>query len=90
MWADLDNCTVEDAKQRCHDAGLPEPSIVIVSGHGIHLYWLLSEPYSIDDATDPAPVRKEYIEQINAKSKPRIYILNKAGEKVAYTAQSLG
>jgi P4 family phage/plasmid primase-like protien len=45
LFADFDNgATVEDVVQRIRDAGLPEPSIVIVSGGGVHVYWLLAEP----------------------------------------------
>jgi putative DNA primase/helicase len=45
LFADFDNgATVEDVLQRIRDAGLPEPSIVIVSGGGVHVYWLLAEP----------------------------------------------
>lgn len=45
LFADLDKgTTVEQALQRIREAGLPEPSIVIVSGGGVHVYWLLAEP----------------------------------------------
>jgi putative DNA primase/helicase len=45
LFADFDNgATVEDALQRILVAGLPEPSIVITSGGGVHVYWLLAEP----------------------------------------------
>jgi hypothetical protein len=60
LWADLDHCTVEEARQRCKRAGLPEPSIVVRTGHGVHLYWLLCEPFLIDDAPEPIPVLTEF------------------------------
>jgi P4 family phage/plasmid primase-like protien len=45
LFADFDKgATVDDALARIRDAGLPEPSIVIVSGGGVHAYWLLIEP----------------------------------------------
>jgi hypothetical protein len=49
LWADLDGVTVDEALALCRRAGLPAPSLVVSSGHGVHLYWLLSEPYAIDD-----------------------------------------
>jgi P4 family phage/plasmid primase-like protien len=56
LWADLDHCDVEEALERCRKAGLPRPSLVVRSGHGVHLYWLLSEPVRIDDAEEVPPV----------------------------------
>jgi hypothetical protein len=74
LWADLDNCTVDEALRRCEQAGLPRPSIVVKSGHGVHLYWLLAEPYLIDDAGDPPPVRQEWVELADGKRRPRNYV----------------
>jgi putative DNA primase/helicase len=51
VFADFDGgTTVEEALQRIHEADLPEPSIVIVSGGGVHVYWVLLEPVT-DTAT---------------------------------------
>lgn len=44
IWADYDHIGLPEAKQRITDEGIPEPSIWIHSGHGIHAYWLLKEP----------------------------------------------
>jgi hypothetical protein len=63
LWADLDHCTPEEAVKRCKEAGLPEPSIVVCSGNGVHLYWLLVEPFVIDDADNPRPVEKEWVQR---------------------------
>jgi len=52
-WADLDGVTVAEALNRIDKAGLPKPSIIINSGHGIHLYWILVEAFIIDDAGEP-------------------------------------
>ena len=47
VFADFDGgTTVAEALQRVRGADLPEPSIVIVSGGGVHVYWLLAEPIS--------------------------------------------
>ncbi|MBN2295446.1 MAG: hypothetical protein JXM70_23650 [Pirellulales bacterium] len=82
LWSDVDHCTPEEALERCKKAGLPEPSIVVASGNGAHLYWLLSEPYLIDDAGDPPPVETEFIDQgPGKKKKPRKYVKNADGSK---------
>jgi hypothetical protein len=49
LWADLDGVDTAEALARCDQAGLPPPSAVVASGHGAHLYWILAEPYVIDD-----------------------------------------
>jgi len=63
LWADLDHCAPEEALKRCKAAGLPWPSIVVNSGHGVHLYWILAKPYLIDDAGDPPPVLKNILQR---------------------------
>ena len=44
LWADYDNMSQLEAEYRIDNAGLPGPSMVINSGHGIHCYWLLDKP----------------------------------------------
>jgi len=44
LFADFDGITVEEALARIRKAGLPEPSVVIVTGGGCHAYWLLLQP----------------------------------------------
>lgn len=46
IFADWDNASLADARQRWEQAGLPSPSLIVASGHGIHGYWLLDEPLS--------------------------------------------
>lgn len=83
LWTDVDLCTVDEALERCKAAALPEPSIVVASGNGVHLYWLLSDPYLIDDAGDPPPVFTEFIDQSQGrKKKSRKFLKNADGEKV--------
>ncbi len=88
LWADVDDCTVDEALKRCEKAGLPKPSIVVNSGNGSHLYWLLSEPYLIDDAGgDPLPVQTEWL-QNGEKRKPHRYIIDPATkEKLSLDAR---
>lgn len=60
LWADLDNVTIEEAMVRVNAAGFPKPSIVVRSGNGVHLYWILDAPYLIDDVSEPSPLLKEW------------------------------
>jgi len=45
LFADFDHgITVDEALERIRAAGLPDPTLVIVSGGGVHVYWMLEEP----------------------------------------------
>ena len=81
LWADIDHVTVAEALQRIQAAGLPEPSIVVNSGNGVHVYWILSEAYAIDDAGPSIPVFTEFVKSPTGKKKPRKFILEN-GDKV--------
>jgi len=41
LWCDVDDVTVKEAHGRWKAAGIPEPSIVVRTGNGVHAYWLL-------------------------------------------------
>lgn len=83
LWADVDHCGVEEALQRCEAAGLPRASVVVNSGNGVHLYWLLDTPYLIDDVSDPPPVFTEFIDQGEGqKKKPRKFLKGADGQHV--------
>lgn len=60
LWADLDDCLPDAAVRRCDYAGLPRPSIVVSSGHGTHLYWILAQAYLVGDVPTPGPWVNEY------------------------------
>lgn len=47
VWADIDHVSPTEAVRRMKLAGLPKPSAVVNSGHGVHAYWLLAEPYYV-------------------------------------------
>lgn len=47
VWADLDDVTLETVPRHWTRANLPSPSIVVASGHGVHLYWLLDKPQDV-------------------------------------------
>ena len=42
LFVDWDGIDAHEAKRRITAAGLPEPSLLANSGHGVHAYWLLS------------------------------------------------
>ena len=44
LWADYDDMGQLEVEYRIDNAGLPGPSMIINSGHGIHCYWLLDKP----------------------------------------------
>jgi hypothetical protein len=75
LWADIDHSSVDDALAKCAAGKLPEPSIVVNSGNGVHLYWLLDDPYLIDDVGRPRAVETEWIDQPNGRKKPRRYMV---------------
>ena len=50
VWCDIDDVTFAETESRLTKLGLPLPSIVVNSGHGIHAYWLLDEAYQVGNA----------------------------------------
>lgn len=44
LFADLDQVDVEEALRRVDGANLPHPTVIVGSGHGVHLYWRLAGP----------------------------------------------
>ena len=50
LWADLDDVTPEIARWRCEEVSVPRPSVIIDSGNGVHLYWLLRDEVSISNS----------------------------------------
>ena len=45
VFVDFDGgISLNDIRTRLATYGLPEPSIIVFSGHGWHCYWILSEP----------------------------------------------
>jgi DNA-binding PadR family transcriptional regulator len=41
IYADYDNLTLEEVKERINKVNLPYPSIIVSSGRGYHVYWKL-------------------------------------------------
>jgi hypothetical protein len=48
LVADFDNVPLPIALERVDNAGLPEPTSVVETGGGYHLYWRLEEPIELD------------------------------------------
>lgn len=84
LWSDVDHCTVDEARERCTTAGLPPPSIIVASGNGAHIYWILAAPYLIDDVGDPQPVFTEFIDQGGGKKKKARKFLKGDGDEKIY------
>ena len=43
-FVDLDETTLDQACFRLRESGLPAPTVIVVSGGGVHLYWRLAAP----------------------------------------------
>jgi P4 family phage/plasmid primase-like protien len=86
LWSDIDDTPdVATAVAKCGQVSLPPPSIVVSSGHGAHLYWLLDSPYLIDDYDPPAPypVFAEFHDQGEGKKKAKkSFYLNGSPERL--------
>jgi hypothetical protein len=82
LWADLDHTTVDEALTRIQIAGLPEPSIIVNSGNGVHLYWLLDQPYRIDDVGPPPAIKKRWETGKNGKKKPISFFVDEHGDVI--------
>jgi hypothetical protein len=52
VWVDLDSISPAAAIGRWQALELPEPTMAVNSGSGIHAYWLLAEPYRIHSVND--------------------------------------
>lgn len=44
LFVDIEKITVDQALAKVTAAGLPMPTMIVVSGHGVHLYWRLLVP----------------------------------------------
>ena len=81
LWVDMDHCEPADARNIIADFGLPEPSMIVSSGHGAHVFWALigdvpaeqigSIECGLIAALQQHPEAKKYIDQ-GAKDIARI------------------
>lgn len=51
VFADFDDTEPAEAQSRWQAAGLPTPTLVVASGHGVHAYWRLVEPIAPSEQT---------------------------------------
>ena len=49
IWCDIDCISLDQAVGRWQEAGIPNPSIIVSSGAGIHGYWLLERDLHSDE-----------------------------------------
>lgn len=87
LWTDIDHVSVAEARERIAKSGLPPPSMLVNSGNGVHVYWLLQEPFLIDDVGDPPAVENEWIKTPDGRTKPPRKYITENGEKVYLDAQ---
>jgi hypothetical protein len=61
LWCDVDDVTPAEVADRCRRASptIPLPTAAVATGGGVHLYWLLDEPFRIE-APDPPAVHREH------------------------------
>lgn len=76
LWCDCDDLRPGGVAERCTASGVPLPTAVVDSGRGVHLYWVLDEPFLISDAGDPPAVHTEWTKTADGKSRKRSYILS--------------
>jgi len=46
LFVDFDNTMLYDAIQRVTDCGLPDPTVIVESGHGVHCWWRFDEAFT--------------------------------------------
>lgn len=86
IYLDFDGMELTEIQYRIDMAGIPEPSLIVHSGHGYHCYWLLTE----SAGQEVQPIIKAMQERLNADPKavdvPRILrvpdTMNLKGEPV--------
>ena len=39
VWTDIEKITPAKALTKAEEAGLPHPTVIVNSGHGVHFYW---------------------------------------------------
>ena len=66
VFADLEHVSFEQAVEKIKKSGLPTPTMIVNSGHGIHLYWRLIEP--ITDLGEWKSFQKRMIQVLGSDS----------------------
>lgn len=72
LWADFDGMQLEEIHYRIEMSKLPTPSMIVNSGHGFHVYWILNKA----TGHEVQPILKAIAEKLQADPKatdiPRI------------------
>lgn len=72
LWADYDHTNKAEVLKRIKEAGLPDPSILVNSGNGIHSYWLLDKPAGNEAVLSVKAIAIQTGADQNATDKARI------------------
>jgi len=85
LWVDVDDVTVAEVAERCSAGGLPIASVIVSSGGGVHLYWLLDEPFAIDDVPPkPSAIKTEWSGSKGKREKQQ-WLIGPDGSKTTYS-----
>lgn len=72
LWLDFDDMTDAEARENIKKAGLPNPSMLVNSGHGVHAYWLLTKRAGNEALDLLKVIARETKADIKATDKARI------------------
>ncbi len=88
LWCDVDDTAdVNVLQERVITGQVPDPSIVVASGHGLQVWWRLKDAITID-AGDPPPIHTRFVKDAEGKPKPHQYIVDpETGEHLAIDAR---
>lgn len=67
IYLDFDGMDLTEVNYRIDSSGLPRPSIIVNSGHGHHVYWLLDKPIG----HEIKPILDKLVKVLKADSKSR-------------------
>lgn len=68
LWTDIDNCDELELNRRMHEAeGIPEPSLIVKTGNGFHLYWKLITPITPERNGYTFKKTKEVLKEISRR-----------------------
>ncbi|MCC7350039.1 MAG: DUF3987 domain-containing protein [Phycisphaerales bacterium] len=67
ILTDIEHIDADEAKARIAAAGLPAPTLLLNSGHGVHAYWRLAEPMT--DLAAWREIQKDLADLLHADPK---------------------
>ncbi len=66
LWADFDKVTVQEVEDILAESVMPRPSMILNSGHGVHVYWTLNKPAGIE----VEPILKAMVKELGCDPLP--------------------